>query len=279
MSPNDIAELAERLVREQRPYAVATVVRSLSTTSAKPGAKAVVAGDGTMAGWIGGGCAQPAVRNAAKRAIADGRARLIRIHPDAKAADAPGPDADGAGADGVEAYAAHCHSGGTLDIFIEPMLPPPALIVIGDSPVGGVLARLAANVGFGVAVIGTDKAIEVPPAPAGAAQFIVVATQGRKDRQGLQAALAAAPFWVGFIASRRKAAALFGELIEAGVDRAGVERIRAPAGLDIGAVTPEEIAVAILAEIMGERRAMLAVVTEEVEPAAAKSAARSAAAE
>ncbi len=271
MSQDDIAKFTERLQREERPYAVATVVRSLNTTSAKPGAKAVIAADGTMAGWVGGGCAQPAVRDAARQAIEDGRARLIRIEPET---------GDG-GAVGLEAYTAHCHSGGTLDIFVEPMLPPPELIVIGDSPVGAVLARLAGNVGFSVSVTGAgNDAIDLTPVRAGAVRFIVVATQGRKDLRGLQAALAAAPLWIGFIASRRKAAKLSQELVDAGAAPALVARIRSPVGLDIGAVTPEEIAVSILAEIMRERRAMLAAaVTEDVGPAATGRQGRSAAAE
>jgi len=243
------------------PYALATVVRCEKATSAKPGAKAVVARDGSIAGWIGGGCAQPAVRRAARLALADGKARLIRVSPVGSAA----------GGAGIEDYDAHCHSGGTLDIFIEPILPVPSLLVIGASPAGQVLADLAKRMGYGVTVAcaeedgalyaGVDRIVAGFDLGADAgdiARFVVVATQGKKDRAGLAAALATGAPYIAFIASRRKAAALTKTLREDGHDGAAIAAIRAPAGLDIGAVTAEEIAASILAEIVRERRADMA---------------------
>lgn len=262
-----IRRLTERLKKAERPFAVATVVRSVDTTSAKPGAKAVVDAEGAISGWVGGGCAQPAVRQAAKLALGDGRARLIRVLPDGSEA----------GGEGIDEYTAHCHSGGTLDIFIEPMLPPPSLIVIGASPAGQALAGLAKPLGYSVtaAVQPADKRLfagaqriidgfDFGEAAAEIDAYIVVATQGRKDVAGLEAALATGAPYIAFIASRRKAGKLKEELAERGHDPAQLARIRAPAGLDIGAVSPEEIALSILAEIVRERRAGLAEVRKTV---------------
>jgi xanthine dehydrogenase accessory factor len=135
-----IEQHAKRLKAANRPYVMATVVRTEDATSAKAGAKAVIDNDGEITGWIGGGCAQPAVCKAAQQAINDGRARLIRVRPGEPDNQTPG----------IEEYQAHCHSGGTLDIFIEPVLSQPSLVVLGASPVGRVLARLAQEVGYDV---------------------------------------------------------------------------------------------------------------------------------
>ncbi len=255
---DDVLDLADRLKKADRPFAMATVVRTESATSAKAGAKAVVDKDGSIRGWIGGGCTQPAVRKAARAALHDGKARLIRVRPDA-AATSP---------EGVEDFTASCHSGGTLDIFIEPMLPPPSVLIIGASPAGQILAGLAAQSGFRVtaAVQKQDRELfgaahqviegfDLGAQAADIESFIVVATQGKGDRRGLEAAIATNAPYVAFISSRRKAAKLKQELLEQGCDRSRVNAIRAPAGLNIGAVTADEIAVSILAEIVQERRA------------------------
>jgi len=255
---NTLHDRRAQLDKGGAPYALATVVRCEKATSAKPGAKAVVERDGSIAGWIGGGCAQPAVRRAARLVLADGKARLIRVSPVGSAAGGPG----------IEDYDAHCHSGGTLDIFIEPILPVPSLLVIGASPAGQVLADLAKRMGYAVTVAcaeedgalfaGADRVVQGFDLGADSgdiARFVVVATQGKKDRAGLVAALATSAPYIAFIASRRKAAALKKTLREHGHDGAAVAAIRAPAGLDIGAVAAEEIAASILAEIVRERRA------------------------
>lgn len=254
-----IEQLAGRLKAARRRFVVATVVRTDDLTSAKPGAKALIDDQGKIEGWIGGGCAQPAVRKAAQQAMEDGRARLIRVRPgEVKNSDA-----------GIEEYEAHCHSGGTLDIFIEPVLPRPSLVLLGASPVGQVLARLAREVGYSVAAAcraeeaplfpGTDRIIEgfrLGDA-AGPESFVVVATQGRGDQKALEAALASGAGYIAFVASRRKAAKLKQLLVKSGCDPARVDAIRAPAGLDIQAVTPEEVAVSILGEMIAFRRASL----------------------
>jgi len=251
-----VEQLAKRLRQDNKPFAVATVVRTEKATSAKAGAKAVVREDGAIDGWIGGGCAQPAVRQAARQAIRDGRSRLIRVRPDT-----------GEGGEGIEVYPAHCHSGGTLDIFIEPMLPRLSLLILGASPAAQTLARLAHEIGYAVTAAapaahesvfpGADRVIDGYDLGDGAASiagFVVVASQGRGDRPALEAALTTDAGFIAFIASRRKAEEVKRELVAGGADPARVAAIRSPAGLDIGAVTPEEIAVAVLAEIVRERR-------------------------
>ncbi len=254
-----ILDLAARLKHDNEPFALATVVRSEGATSAKAGAKAIVRADGEIEGWVGGGCSQPAVRGAAKKALRDGKSRLIRIRP---------TDDDGGG-EGVEILTMACHSGGSLEIFVEPMLPRPALFVLGASAAGQALAALAGRVGFAVtaaapkgdvaAFAEVERVIEgfdlgdVAPAA-----FVVVATQGKGDRQALEAALATGASYIAFISSRRKASALKEELKAGGHDFARLDAIRAPAGLDIGAVTPAEVALAILADLVRERRRGLA---------------------
>lgn len=249
---------AKRLEAERRAYVVATVVRTEYATSAKPGAKAVIDDAGEITGWIGGGCAQPAVRKAALAAIADGRPRLIRVRPGDPQSRT----------DGIEEYRAHCHSGGTLDIFIEPVLPRPALLVLGASPVGQVLARLAKAIGYEVTVACQPDDVafyediervvsgfEQADASSRHAPFVVVATQGRGDRAALEAALRCDSPYVALVASRRKAGKLKAELIAGGLEASRVAAVRAPAGLDIAATMPEEIAVSILAEIVQLRHA------------------------
>ena len=158
-----IEQLARRLKDANRPYAIATVVRTEDLTSAKAGAKALIDSQGDMEGWVGGGCAQPAVRKAALGAIDDGRARLIRVRP--------GEVKDGDS--GVEEYQAHCHSGGTLEIFVEPVLPRPSLLVLGASPVGQVLSRLAHEVGYRVVVACRAEDTSLYP---GVERLVVVST-------------------------------------------------------------------------------------------------------
>ncbi len=247
-----ILALAARLKRLNAPFALATVVRTEGATSAKAGAKAIVGADGAIEGWIGGGCTQPAVLSAAKAALADGRARLIGLRPEEE------------GEAGGEGPTMGCRSGGSVEVFVEPMLPRPALYLLGASPAGQVLAGLARLVGFSVtaavqksdlgAYAEAERVIEGFDLGEAAPGVIVVATQGKGDRQALEAALRADVGAIAFISSRRKAEALKQDLVARGHDRARVAAIRAPAGLDLGAASPEEVAVAILAEIVRDRR-------------------------
>ncbi|MGF1630297.1 MAG: XdhC family protein [Kiloniellaceae bacterium] len=259
-----LLDLMARLRREAQPYVLATVVRTVAATSAKAGAKAVVTAAGEIHGWVGGGCARGAVRRAALETLKSGEARLISVQPQEEL-DAGGVTS-GETRGGVEFHRSACPSGGTLDIFVEPMLPRPQLVVCGASPVAAAIADLAGRSGFAVTVAALaedqDSFPEAEqriagfdlPEEVGGEHFIVVATQGKRDGQALRAALATEAPYVAFVGSRRKAASLTARLREDGFPAEKIARLRAPAGLDIGAITPEEIALSIIAEVVELRR-------------------------
>jgi len=213
-------------------FATALVVRYEAPVSGKPGDKAIIYRDGRMWGWIGGGCAQPTVVKEALKAMEDGSPRLVRISP------SPNPESE----EGVVDYTMTCHSGGSLDIFIEPVLPKPQIVIFGRSVVAQALARLGAAIHYDV-TDGTNAA----PRPQ---TFVVVATQGESDEEALEQALAMDAPYVAFVASKVKAGKVFEFLHEKGIAPERLAKVRAPAGLQIGAVSPEEIAVSILAEIV-----------------------------
>ena len=247
------------------PFALATVVRTVAATAAKAGAKAVILPDGTISlGWIGGGCARAAVLKAARDAIADGKARLVSVAPE-DALDEMGHKA-GEEQGGVRFAKNMCPSQGTMDIFVEPVLPRPQVVICGSSPVATAVADLASRIGFAVTVCapaaeqqafaGVDRRIEGYALPVGeaSARYVVISTQGRGDEAALSAALAVDADYVAFVGSRKKAETLKATLAEKGVSAARLARLKAPAGLDLGAITPDEIAVSIVAEIVAVRR-------------------------
>ncbi len=224
-------------------------------------AKAVIRGDGSVVGWIGGGCTLGAVKKTATRALVDGRARFIWVRPVDGAVSEVGAETR------TEDFDNFCATGGTIEIFIEPVLPRASLIVVGGLKVAQALADLGKRLGFAVTVAALledleafsniDHAIEgFDPEQAirPATSFVVVASQGRRDRDALRFALATESNYVAFVASRKKAATLKQDLRDTGLDPAAVARLRSPAGINIGAVTPEEIALSILADIVRERR-------------------------
>lgn len=278
---DDLIDVMAELKGKQQSFAVATIVRTEDATSAKAGAKAIVTADGAMVGWIGGGCTQGAVRRAAQQALEDGRARLVSVRPrDALEAEGIAP---GAGAAGVEYHRSVCPSGGTVEVFVEPMLPRQTLVVCGASPVAHALSDLGRHMGFAVTTAALPEDQESLPAadrrlegfdlseePRLQDSFLVVATQGKRDREALKAALAAPAHFVAFVGSRRKAAKLKAELIDAGLAAEAAARLRSPAGLDIGAITPEEIALSILAEIVQERRKHVREARGQVEESRAR---------
>jgi len=240
------------LQREGTPLALATVVQAISPTSGKPGDKALVSADAIVEGWIGGGCAQPAVVEAARGALDRGESSLIRV----------GPKGEWEPLQGVVDYTSGCLSGGTLVIFIEPMIKQPMLNVLGDSPAAQNLCRLAVQLGFAVTL--TYPGLETGDVPDAVQQetdfsgangdFIVIATQGKHDRDALKAALASNASHIAMIASRKKIAGLKASLTKAGVDPAQLDRINSPAGIEIGAITPAEIALSVLADLVRVRR-------------------------
>ncbi len=261
----DVLELLPSLRAKGEAFALATVVRTVAATAAKAGAKAIVRSDGTISeGWIGGGCARGAVVKAAREAIADGRARLISVQP---------PDvlqehgvAAGEEREGVRFATNACPSHGTMDIFIEPVLPKPQIVLCGSSPVAAAIAELAGRFGFSVtasapaaeqgAFADADRRIDGYDLPASGEgeRYVVVSTQSRGDEKALHAALATDARYVAFVGSRLKAQTLKAALAARGVDPARLAELRSPAGFDIGAIGPEEIALSILAEIVAVRR-------------------------
>lgn len=257
----DIIDCMARMKGDGQPFALATVVRTEDATAAKAGAKALIRADGSMVGWIGGGCAQGAARKAAGDALLDGRPRMVRVYPKDR------PAAAGS-ATGIELHGSGCPSGGTIELFVEAVLPRPSLIVAGASPTARALADLGRRSGFAVTVAaleedqaGFDHAdqrivgFDLSGAFRVDTGYVVVATQGKRDRDALAGALASGAPYVAFVGSRRKAGALKQAMIEKGLPADRVAALHAPAGLDIGAATPEEIALSILAEIVQERGA------------------------
>ena len=253
---SDVLDLAARLADAAADHCLVTVVRTANATSAKAGAKAIVTADGALHGFVGGGCVTGAVRRAAVEALAAGEPRLIRVRPKDEVVAA-------VDVDGVELHRSSCPSGGTVELFLEPVRRPPRLVVCGVSPIAVALVRLALAMGRPV-VLATDPADAAEGAPdvlrhdgfdlAGlelrSADAVVVATQGRRDREALTAAVTSPAGYVAMVGSRRKVAVLSGQLLEKGVPPEALARLRGPAGLDLGAIEPEEIALSILAEIV-----------------------------
>jgi len=251
---------AAELEASGRPFVVATVVAVQRPTSARPGASGIVHPDGTIEGWVGGSCAQPVVVRESLRAIADGQPRLLRLSKDAPA--------EGRRGDGVVELVMTCHSGGTLEIYVEPHLPAPLLWIAGTTPIAGALVTLGSATGWRVSVF---DPVAAPDAFPGAERvssetnlvrvdpesspYVVVATQGVWDEEALASALRRDAAYVGLVASPTRAAVVRQWLRdETGLAEERLAALRAPAGLDLGAETAEEIAISILAELVQVRR-------------------------
>ncbi|HEY8338121.1 MAG TPA: XdhC/CoxI family protein [Tardiphaga sp.] len=261
----DVIDLVAQLKSAEQAFVLATVVRTVSVTAAKAGAKAVIRPDGTIAaGWIGGGCARGAVLKAAREALADGVPRMVSVLPENLMAElgvSPGESRDG-----VRFAKNMCPSKGTMDIFVEPVLPHPSLLILGASPVAMSLAAQARQLGFHVTVAApaaditgmpdADTVIDgfMPQYLNDTRRFVVVSTQGKGDEAALRAAIDIKSGYVAFVGSRRKMASLRESLVGKGIVAAELDRVKAPAGLDLGAIMPEEIALSILAEITLQRR-------------------------
>ena len=261
----EVLDLVAQMKAAEETFVLATVVRTVSVTAAKAGAKAIIRPDGTIvAGWIGGGCARGAVLKAAREALADGEPRMVSVQPENLLAELgvrPGENRDG-----VRFASNMCPSKGTMDIFVEPVLPHPSLVILGASPVALSLAAQARPLGYHVTL--AAPAADLVNAPAvdmlidsfnlgemnATRRFVVVSTQGKGDEAALRAAVAVDAAYHAFVGSRRKMASLREKLLAEGIEAALLDRVKAPAGLDLGAITPEEIAMSILAEITLERR-------------------------
>ena len=258
-APDDPLARAVELRERREPFALATVVACRPPTSAYPGAKAIIRAGGAFSGWVGGSCAQPLVLREALAALEDGRPRLLRISPD--------PPPPGESEQGVIDLQMTCQSQGALEIYVEPVLPRPELVVIGETPLARALCRAGKLIGFSVVVSDPDATVErFPDADrieadleaaarrVGAGSYVVVATQGQYDEEALSAVLRSGAGYVGLVASSKRAASVLAYLKESGFAPGELERLRCPAGLELGAVTPEEIALSIAAEILQARR-------------------------
>jgi xanthine dehydrogenase accessory factor len=238
MMPTSLTRRAQELAQRGVPFATATVVRVERPTSAKPGNTALVLEDGTIEGFVGGDCAEQSVREYALRAIEDGETILLRVVP-----------FGGEEERGVVTVQNPCLSGGMIEVFVEPVVPAPRVLVEGEMPISHALLKLGGELGLDmVGVVGG----EFEPRPGDLA--LVVAGHGREELPALKVGLEAELPYVGLVASRRRGQGVLGELRGDGVPPELLERIDTPAGLDIGARTPEEIALSILARIVEVRR-------------------------
>jgi xanthine dehydrogenase accessory factor len=246
----DVLALANRLAEEGEPFALATVVWRRAPSSGKPGATAVIRTDRRIAGWIGGACAEPTVIREALRSLEDGVPRLLFL-------GTPDELADHA-RDGVVTVPIACQSEGAIEVYVEPVIPPPQVVTIGRSPAAEALAQMATDLGWRSLLVDAESSPGVPighvhldeDAGVGPSSFIVVATQGHYDEDALRAALGTPAAYIGLVASRKRAESVLGYLRDQGVPETDLARVHAPAGLDLGKVQPNEIAVAILAELV-----------------------------
>ena len=234
----NILTRASELRARGKPFALATVTLSQRPTSARLGAKAVITPDGALFGWVGGACSQPSVVRHAREALQDGQPRLVRLTP----------DDEGMERAGIISLPMTCHSGGTVEIFIEPFIPEPYLVAFGDSPIAHALTTLGSSLGFECHnPTEADSKLELT---SNRRSFVVVATMGVDDEAALLRALELEPDYLAVVGSSRRFETLADYLRARDIEEEQIAGIQAPAGLDIAAETPAEIAVSILAEII-----------------------------
>jgi xanthine dehydrogenase accessory factor len=259
----DVLAHAVELARRREPFALATVVWRRAPSSGQVGAKAVLHADGTMRGWLGGACAQPTVLREALASIADGQPRLLFL---GRPEDFEGKATVPAPGEGIVTVPMACESEGAMEVYVEPVLPPPLVVVVGRSPAVHALARLATGIGWQVAVIDDGGDPQSHPRPEvvrttldltglgiDAGTAVVVATQGSYDDLALEAALASDAGYIGLVAAEKRASATLALLADRGVSEERLARVVAPAGLDLGRVQNAEIAVGVLAELVSWR--------------------------
>ena len=257
---DDLLEQAAVLKEKDRPFVLATVVACKPPTSAKPGAKAIVQPDGSFHGWVGGSCAQPLVIQESLKALQDEQSRLVLL--------APNPEDVDVGLEGTVLIPMTCQSEGTLAIYLEPHLPKPELMIIGQSPMARSLASIGDSLGFRVCACDPSATVELFPTAQilvqqleaigetiGPRSYVAVATMGHYDEEALEEVLRGQAGYVGLVASPRRGRAVIDYLRAKGVPAEALQKVKYPAGLDIGAETPEEIALSVLAEVVQRMRA------------------------
>ena len=250
-----LSRRADELRAARTPFVVATVVRAQRPTSVHTGDAALVLGDGTIEGFVGGTCAEQSVRLHALRALETGEALLLRILPG---------DGEAPAAEGAVTVQNPCLSGGSLEIFLEPMLASPRVLVVGETPIASAVARMGAELDLDMVVV---AGADVEPAADDLA--LVVAAHGRDELSALRRGLEAGLPYVGLVASRVRGSAVVAELHAEGLAEERLADLETPAGLDIGARTPEEIALSILARIVAVRRSEQTLSVRVVAPAPA----------
>jgi xanthine dehydrogenase accessory factor len=254
----DVLSLARELSQRGEPFALATVVWRRAPSSGRQGAKAIISADGRVSGWLGGACAEPAVVREALRSLAEGSPRLMFV----------GPAEELEGREGMVTVPIACQSEGALEIYVEPVLPQPQLVAVGRSPAVAALGAIGRALGWRTLVVDEGAtAADSPDADRvvtsvdeletelSERSLVVIATQGRYDEAALEHALRARPAYIGLVASRKRAEFVLGYLRDRGVPEETLRTVHAPAGLDLGELANEEIAVAIVAEIVRLRAA------------------------
>ena len=240
----EVMERAAEMARRGERFALATVVWRQGPSSSQPGSRAIITAAGQLHGWIGGACAEPAVIREARQVIASGTAKLLLLGDSAQFGEAV--------PDGMEVVPISCQSEGALEVYIEPVLPVPHLVVVGKSPMARTLTDLGRALGWQADLIdGSDFSTQ----SATGQSLVVVATQGHDDEAVLERAVAARPAYLGLVGSRKRGEAVLGYLADRGLPQAELARVHVPAGLDLGSTTHPEIAVAILAELVQLRAA------------------------
>lgn len=253
----NIQDQCNDLRAREEPFVLATVVAYKNPQSAKPGSKAIIKPDGSIMGWVGGGCVQPIVLREAKLALQTGSPKLLTISPDAPREDWQG----------VQSFRMTCEGGGSLEIYLEPFLPKPQLVIVGFSPVAQTVARLGALLDFKVVVADPEASSERFPEAdlvltdlnlvkehINEASYVVVATMGNRDEEGLLAVIGTRPKYLGLVASRKKSDALFEYVRGTGVSDEDIAAITCPAGVEIGSETMPEIGLSVVAELTRIRR-------------------------
>ena len=234
-----VLEQAAELARRGEAFALATVVWRQGPSSGKEGSRAIITAGGQVHGWIGGACAEPAVIREARQVIESGAARLLLLGSPQQFG--------GAVPEGMTVVPISCQSEGALEVYIEPVLPAPRLVVVGSSPMAQTLTKLAQTLGWHADLIaGPDFGTQ----DADQRSMVVVATQGHNDEEVLERAVAARPAYLGLVGSQKRGTAVLGYLADRGVPAEQLDHVRVPAGLDLGSTTHSEIAVAILAELV-----------------------------
>ena len=241
------------LAQEERPFAVVTVTRTESSTSARVGNRAVVLPDGSVEGWVGGGCIQPTARREALAALEEGEPRIVRITPDV-ASTQPG----------VRMSRMTCASEGTVDLYVEPSLPRPTLAVAGNSPVVRTLAAITPPLGFKFMAVGEASELNGETVPYPRDTWLVVATFGEFDEDAVEVGVRLGLPYVGLVASKKRAARVLSELRARGLGEEALEVVRSPAGLPLGIGGREEgISLSIMTEIFTRRAGSRSALPEE----------------